>query len=253
MSVKSLLPLFLLFLLPVALWGQESQDFPSKPSPARLVNDLTGNTLSPQQAAILENKLRRYADSTSTQLVIVILRSTGTYETSDYTIRLAKYWGIGQKGQNNGLLLLLALEDRKFFTATGYGLEGVLPDALVRQIQENHLKPSLKESNYFQALDETTTAFIQAIGGEYKAPSRPNAGPEGGSSMLLPILLTTGFFFFIFWAMRRNRRSGGFRRSGGGPPFIIFGSGGSYGGNGGGGGFDFGGGDFGGGGAGGDW
>src|SRR5690554_7370909 len=113
----------LFFLLFVSSISMAQEDFPELPNPPRLVNDFT-NTLSEAQQAALERKLVAYDDSTSTQISIVLIRSVGPYDISDYAFQLGDKWGIGRQGKDNGLLILAAMEDRKVFIATGYGLEG---------------------------------------------------------------------------------------------------------------------------------
>src|SRR4030095_1964890 len=120
--MKILCSFLLILLLPFSGF---TQDFPEKPSPPRLVNDFT-NTLSGEEINSLENKLIIYNDTTSTQIAIVMIHSLDGYPIDDYTFQLAEKWGIGQKGKNNGVLLLVAKDDRKIFIATGYGMEGVM-------------------------------------------------------------------------------------------------------------------------------
>ncbi len=115
--MKTYIRLFI-FLLFSAL-AQAQDDIPDSPNPPRLVNDFAG-VLSPGDREALEQKLRGYNDSTSTQFAIVIVRSYGIYDRADYTFRLANKWGIGQKGKNNGLLITVAVDDRKYFISTGY-------------------------------------------------------------------------------------------------------------------------------------
>src|SRR5262245_50769893 len=127
--MKQLYLLAFLFLLSVPVFSQE---YPEKPSPPRLVNDFAG-VLSVNEKNALEGKLVAYNDSTSTQISIVTLRSLDGFPIDDYTYNLAEKWGIGQKGINNGVLVLVAVDDHKMFIATGYGMEGVMPDGLVKR------------------------------------------------------------------------------------------------------------------------
>lgn len=258
--------ILLVFFIPLLGFAQE---FPEKPNPPRLVNDFT-KTLSPQEVSSLENKLVAYNDSTSTQIAIVMITSLGGFAVEEYSFELAERWGIGQKGKNNGVLVFVAKEDRKIFIATGYGMEGVMPDGLVKRIVESDIKPYFKNGDYYGGLDKGTDSMFRLAAGEYKAEERKSSGKDGGP----PILIIVGILFFLVMAIALKVRSvqkyaivnnitflaawmllnqagrthqgswGGF--SGGG--------GGSWGGGGGGGGFGgFGGGSFGGGGAGGSW
>jgi uncharacterized protein len=233
-----------------------AQNLPDVPNPPRLVNDFAG-MLQLGEAQALEQKLVAFNDSTSTQISIVIVPTTGDYDIAEYTFALGRKWGIGQKGKNNGVLILWAPTDRKYFIAPGYGLEGALPDAVANRIGDEILKPNFRDSKYYQGLDEATTEIMKRVRGEYQADPRDQSSGNSGFPPLLIILIV----ILIIWVIsRRNRRGGGgFMRRGGGffPPFITMGSGGSSGWGGGGssgGGFGgFGGGSFGGGGAGGDY
>ncbi|KAA3440525.1 TPM domain-containing protein [Rufibacter hautae] len=243
-----------------------AQDFPPRPSPPRLVNDLA-NILSPEEEQALEQKLVNYNDSTSTQIAVVNITSIGGYDVSDYAFKLAEQWGIGQQGKNNGILILTAVNERKIYIATGYGLEGAVPDAIAKRITEYTIKPEYKQGNYYAGLDKGTSFIIDVASGEYKADPRQQQGDDGGGIPILWIII--GILIIIFLISRRGGgrggRGGGMRTLGGPffPPVIfgdfsggrgIFGGGGGGFGGGGGGGFGgFGGGSFGGGGAGSDW
>jgi len=254
--IKKIFFLILFLTAGLNLFAQVQKDLPPIPNPARFVNDFAG-VLNQSDKQALESKLKAYYDSTSSQLTIILVHSIGQYDIAEYTTQTGKYWKIGQQGKNNGALLLIAVDDHKYFTATGYGMEGVLPDATVKIIEQRHLVPNLKAKKYYEAIDETTTALIQAAAGEYKADPNQNAQQgEGGMSLglLIPIILI-GLLFIFRLFRNRGGRGGGIMSA---IPFLLFNGGGSsggsnFGGGGGGGGFNFGGGDFGGGGAGGSW
>lgn len=244
------------------------QDFPSTPN--RLVNDYAG-ALDPAEVQALESKLRAFDDSTSTQIAVVVMRSTGEYDIADYGDRLAQKWGIGDKKYNNGILFLVAIDDRAMTIRTGYGIEGAVPDVIAYRIIENEVKPSFRQGNYYRGIDNGVNALISHTKGEYKSDRRPSDRGEGGG---VPIVLIVVAIVVIasliskgggkgggggkvinsrgasdvFWWTLLNQlgRSGGGSSSGGG-----FGGGGFGGGSGGFGGF--GGGGFGGGGASGRW
>ena len=242
-----------------------SQEFPEKPSPPRLVNDYTGS-LSESEKQALENKLVNYNDSTSTQIAIVMLRSLDGYPIDDYAFKLAEKWGIGQKGISNGVLVMVATEDRKIFIATGYGMEGVMPDGLVKRIIEQDIKPSFKNGDYYGGLDKGTDSMFRLAAGEYQSSGKEKSEKPAPALIILALV-----FFFImifvfkvrsvqkysivnnigFWAAWTLLNQATRRHSGSWGGFT---GGGSWGGGGGGGGFGgFGGGSFGGGGAGGSW
>jgi uncharacterized protein len=263
--------LFLLVVLLLFVFSLRAADeFPPRPEPPRLVNDFAG-VLSSSQARALENKLDAFNKQTSTQIAIVIVKDIYGYDKADYTVKLAEQWGIGQKGKNNGILLLVMpktdSETGKVYIAVGYGLEGAVPDITARKtIISNEILPSFKLNDYYTGLDKATTVLMKLTAGEFTADqydkqvSKPSAIP--GFAILFLI-------FAVVMLFNRNRfRTVGANGSGGSSIFgtlwllsMLGGNrgGGSWGDFSGGGGSDgggfggFGGGSFGGGGAGGEW
>jgi len=252
----------LLFIVLLAIpFGSFSQEFPARSN--RLVNDYS-NTLSASDIQSLENKLVAYDRESSVQIAIVIMKTLDGYPIDDYAFQLGEKWGIGNAGTNTGALILVSMEERKMWIATGYGLEATLTDALSKRIIENEMKPRFRNDDYAGGLAAASDAIIQVTKGEYKGNggAGEKAPPIAG---FLFILLVFGIIWLIkakqvrdysrvnhigFWAawMLLNSAS----RSHGGS-YSSF-SGGSGGFSGGGGGFGgFGGGSFGGGGAGGSW
>lgn len=258
--------LLLFLLIPVSLRAQDtatdaSKVIPEKPNPPRLVNDFVG-ILSGTERDQLEQKLRAYNDSTSTQITIVIVKTTEPYPIGDFAFQVGRKWGVGQTDKNNGMVIAWATQTRKVFIAPGYGLEGAIPDAIAKRIITNIISPAFKQEQYYQGLDDATTEIIKRASGEYKGDPDANAGDGDGSSGLFIALIV--FLVIIFIISRRNRGGGGNNRGGwGGPVFFptstfsgwgSSGGGSSFGGGSSGGGFGgFGGGSFGGGGAGGDY
>ena len=262
--------LFLFLLLQIYLLPLSALDFPARPNPPRLVNDFT-NTLTADQQSILEEKLVAFNDTTSIQIAVVILKTLDGYPLSDYAFELAQKWGIGQKESNNGVLLLISIEEHRLFIATGYGMEGIMPDIQSRRIVANDITPYFKNGQYFEGIDNGTNQMMALAKGEYQGKGtttnlKKNA-PYGIFFILIIILLIFIFRirsvksyavlnsipFLTAWMLLNaasNRHSGrwsDFNRGSGG--FGGFGGGSS-----GGGGFGgFGGGSFGGGGAGGSW
>jgi uncharacterized protein len=245
-----------------------SQNIPDKPP--RLVNDFAG-ILKDDEAGSLENKLVRFNDSTSTQIVIVIVPSLAGYDISDYAQRLAEKWGIGQKGMNNGILILVkpktADSNGGARIATGYGLEGAIPDITCAEIIDNELIPAFRNNDYYGGLSNATNILISLSRGEYSAAEYgQKAGKSIGKGSPVGIII----FIVIIIIVIIAGKSGGSNRknisSGGLPLWLLLsmmnsgrgshgGSwGGFSGGSSGGGGFGgFGGGSFGGGGASGSW
>jgi len=240
------------------------QDLPERPRPPKLINDFA-NIIGDRENLILEDKLVAYYDSTSTQITVVTIHSLNGNDIADYSFRLAEKWGIGEKGKDNGVLILIALDDRKMFIATGYGMEGVIPDAIAKRIVENYMKPNFSNNNYYKGIDEATSVIIGLASGQFTADQigRKNIRL---SRLIFPLLV---FIFFIAISYSRFRSVRGSHMAGsnlnfltflllmsamggrGGRGYSSFSSGsGSFGGGSFGG---FGGGSFGGGGAGGSW
>ena len=245
----SRLKLFALAII-CGLWSISllAKDVP--PVTKKFVNDYAG-VLSADDAQYLEQKLKGYFDSTSTQMVIVLENSLENDDVFQYSQRLAQTWGIGEKGKDNGLLIYAAINDRKLQIQVGYGLEGSVTDALTSRVRKKIINPAFKAGNYAQGLDEATTVFMQAASGEFVNDRDEDSG---GGGKLRYIIIFIAIILFIIFSSRgggRNRGRGGF----GGPVFWggTFGSGGFSSGGGGGGFGGFGGGSFGGGGSGGSW
>jgi uncharacterized protein len=263
--------IFLVFAFVLLALGVKAADeFPARPEPPRLVNDFAG-ILSSQQVRALENKLVAFNEKTSTQIAIVIVKDIYGYEKGDYTFRLAEKWGIGQKGKNNGILIMVKPKTSdgqtgKVFIAVGYGLEGAVPDITARKtIISAEMMPSFQENDYYTGLDRATSVLISLTSGEFTADqydkkiSKPSIFPGFGFLFII---------FVLFMVFNRNRyRTVGADGGGGswlGSLWLLSmlggrGGGGSWndfsgGGGGDSGGFGgFGGGSFGGGGAGGEW
>lgn len=266
-SKSSLFLVLFLFCNIIQIFGQ---DFPKPMNPPRLVNDYVG-VLSDNEFKTLEYKLERYEDSTSNQVTVVIINTTGDYDISQYTIELGEKWGVGKKGRDNGILILAAITDREVFISTGYGLEAAVTDAASDRIVRDYVVPNFRNQDYYTGLDEATTIIIGLAEGEFKADDLGRSQTQQVSTkslfkLLFPIL----FILFItfsryrrmarnhlgsnagFWAILALMMASGGGRSGSGWNDFTGGSG-TFGGGGGGGFGGFGGGSFGGGGAGGSW
>lgn len=255
--------IFLLSLLALLFNFAFAQDFPEKPN--TLVNDYSG-VLSAQQKQALESKLVAFGDSSSTQISIAILKSVGDYDINEYAVELGRKWGVGQTGKNNGIMIVVAVGDRKISIQTGYGVEGALPDVYAKRIIDNDIKPEFRAGNYYAGLDAATTSIIQYTKGEYKNdnPRVANRKSGGGGSIIIVIIIV----IVILIIMIKGGGGGSEVIGGRGASnalfwAMLFGGGGGRGGNsgwgggssgGGGGGFGgFGGGSFGGGGSSGSW
>lgn len=259
---------FLLLMYFLPSWGQFK--IPEKPEIETSVYDYI-NLLSVVQKNALEQKLIRYSDSTSTQIVVAIIASTEGENITYLGAQWGQKWGIGQAGKDNGVLLILARNDRKIAINTGYGVEGNLTDAMSRRIIETVIVPKFKTGDYYGGLNNGADMIFKVLNGEFTEDR--SAKKEKGFPLrsLFPFIV-----FFIILIILSKRNKGGGNGNGGRKnkglnllDIIIlssmgrsggtggFGSGGGFGGGGsaGGGGFGggFGGGGFGGGGASGGW
>lgn len=214
----------------------------------RRVHD-EAQVLSAQTISFLEQSLRQFEDSTSNQIAILTVNSLEGESIDQFGIRVAEAWKLGTKDKDNGVILLIAIEDRKMRIEVGQGLEGPLPDAICNRIIRNEMAPSFRRGDYDTGVVAAIDAIHQAIKGEYKGtgPKHRKKGMPVGFIVLILIIIL---------AMRGgNRRRGGGLSAGTG---WIIGSalgsmGRSGGGSWGGGGFSGGGGSFGGGGSSGSW
>lgn len=239
-----------------------AQNFPEKSN--KLVTDLTG-TLSADQIAQLEQKLVAFDDSTSNQIAVVMVKTVGDYDINEYALELGRKWGIGGKAKNNGVILLVAIGDRKMSIQTGYGLEGALPDIYTKRIIENDIKPHFKDGDYYAGIEAGTNSIIALTKGEYKnaQPRSKSKGNKGGGAGMIVIIIIVVIIFII--GKRGGGGGGGQVISGRGVAEGLLwglllggsgrgGGGGGFGGGSSGGGFGgFGGGSFGGGGSSGSW
>lgn len=125
--------------------------------------------LSAQTIQQLEAQLKVHEDSTSNQIAILIITSLQGEAIEDYALRVAEKWQLGQKGKDNGVLVLIAIDDHKMRIEVGYGLEGVLPDAICSQIIRNEMAPNFRRGDYDAGVVAAVNAIVSAIGGEYEA------------------------------------------------------------------------------------
>lgn len=237
--------LFLFLLIISAVYSQ-----PEVPKLKFWANDYT-NTLSTGQLADLNNELKTFQDSTSNQVVFLMVRTLNNYPLEYYSMDVAEKNKIGTKEHDNGVLFLVVKNDRKMRIEVGYGLEGALPDALANSIIRNVIRPYFRNEQYYGGIKAGLDAIISAVKGEYTAVKQPKN--EKRKTPIGTILMI--IFFILMFFLRGGRRGLG--------SFIFYGGmlgglggfgGGSRGGGGGGfGGFSGGGGSFGGGGASGGW
>ena len=237
-------------------------DIPEKPDFQTSVYDYA-NVLSTTEKAQLEEKLIKYSDSTSTQIVVITIESLKGEDIGILTPKWGQKWGIGGTAKNdNGVIILLAKAERKIWISAGYGLEDRLTAGIGGEITRNIIIPEFKAGSYYRGLDKGTDALFDVFKGKYKGERKQTKEKK---FPILPIIIIV---FIIFTIISKNKKGGGNSGSSGGGPSLLDviilsslgggrGSSGGFGGgsSGGGGGFGggFGGGGFSGGGSGGDW
>lgn len=265
-----------------------SLDTSPLPKPTGPITDLAG-VIDPATKAALEKRVIDFKAASGVEMAVAVVRTTGDRPILEYSLAVARGWGIGSKENDNpSALLFVAIDDRKYFTQVSRDLEDELPDGLAGSLQRQFLVPEFKKGNYAKGISDTIDAYIRTIearrsGTATPTPATTGTRERGGPGSLgysgiccLAVILV---IVLIIWS---NRGGGGGRRSrgdydrwggggfGGALPWIVgsaianaassssssdWGSSSGWGGSGGGsdwGGFG-GGGDFGGGGAGGDW
>ncbi|MFD2099634.1 TPM domain-containing protein [Flagellimonas iocasae] len=255
--------LFLLTFFCISIgWGQFT--IPEKPQKQTSVYDYV-NLLSASQGNALEQKLIRYSDSTSTQIVVAIISSTEGENINYLGAQWGQKWGIGQADKDNGVLVLLARDDRRIAINTGYGVEGSLTDFMSKRIIESVIIPEFKKGDYYAGLDKGADAIFQVLNGEFAEDRTFGNGQGFPLKALLPFIIFIVIMIILWSRKNKGGGKGGGRRGRGLDiwDMIILsnmgrssGSSGGFGGGGfSGGGFGggFGGGGFGGGGASGGW
>ncbi|MFZ4522662.1 MAG: TPM domain-containing protein, partial [Bacteroidales bacterium] len=198
-----------LALLFTCSWTVQGQDIPARPDPPRLVNDFAG-VLSPEEAQRLEQKLVLFNDSTSTQIVVVVVKSLNGYDYNEFARLIGEKWGVGQKGKNNGAVMLVKPkypnEKGEACIQTGYGLEGAIPDALAKRIVDNEMIPNFRAGNYYAGIEAATSTMISLAKGEYTADqytkrTKKKSNPFG---LLVPLIIIV----VVFMLMRGSRGQG---------------------------------------------
>lgn len=271
-----------LCLAVLSLCALAADDRVPLPSLAARVTDLTG-TLTRDQQAQLENQLAGLERDKGAQIAVLLLPTTQPESIEQYGIRLAEAWKIGRKGADDGVIVIVAKNDRAVRIEVGYGLEGAIPDAVAKRIIEERITPRFREGDFFGGLQASTSALGKIISGE-ALPARTERGSNVSMGGDLQIFLLFALTIVARWARTLFGLLGALGAAGiaGGLAWLIFGSwlaaaiaalavflmsfaraggggsgwhtgGGGFSGGGGGGGFSGGGGGFGGGGASGRW
>ena len=243
-------------------------EIPEKPKFQTSVYDYI-NLLSKSEKAQLESKLIRYSDTTSTQIVVAIIASTEGENINYLAANWGEAWGIGQAKEDNGVLMLLAREDRRISIQSGKGVEYLLTDLMGKRIIEQIIIPEFRKGDYYAGLDKGADYIFKTLQGEFKGKRKPRK--EDFDPSFIVIIVVFIFVLLIIFGSKNGGGKGGRRyrrtatdsildtiiltnmgrRSGGFGGWGGSSGGGSFGGGGFGGGF--GGGSFGGGGASGGW
>jgi len=239
-----------------------AQDIPAKPKPPRLVNDFT-SILTQQQVSSLENMLVAFNDTTSNQIVIVMVNTFKGYDKAEFADRIGEEWGVGQGKFDNGIVILIrpktANQSGEAWIATGYGLEGAIPDAIVNRIIDDEMIPYFRQNDYYSGLQSGSKVLMSLAAGEFSSDEYGSRTKSSPYIFFIIILILIIFSTILKQVARRTHTVGGK------VPFwtaLLLGSsmgrgsssGSGWGGSSSSGGFGgFGGGSFGGGGAGGSW
>lgn len=263
--MKRLSLLFLFNILCLGLFSQTS-GVPECPNPMRLVVDQVG-LLSEEYKNALEQKLVKFSDSTSNQILVLVVADLNGMEPADYALEVGRKWGVGNKKFNNGIVFLIkptgGKGERKTYIAVGYGLEGVIPDITAKMIVDREVIPAFKQKQFDAGIDKAVTVLMSLAKKEYNFKTYEKKAQEGSYIALFIVLGIIALF--IFAGSRKTKNATTLGSTGSSLPFfaamMMMGSmgGRSRGGN-----WDnfssgsdsfggFGGGSFGGGGAGGSW
>lgn len=206
-------------LLSLAILPSPSLAYQSPGKPTGFVNDFTGTTLNVEQKSYLENKLVQFEQTTSNEISVVIIKSLNGDTTENFAEKLFQEWGIGKEKEDNGILLLVALEDRKMRIEVGYGLEGSLTDLLSSRIIRETLTPAFQASDFYGGINTATDQIIQIVAGKIPENLQQEKGANFNFDWLFFIL------FIPIWLASILSRSKSWWAGGilGGIVGIVFG------------------------------
>ncbi|MGE0562835.1 MAG: YgcG family protein [Flavobacteriales bacterium] len=226
-----------------------------------LVQDYA-NIINDDEESFLRQKLQAFNDTTSTQILVVTVTDLCGYDKAEFTYSLGEKWGVGQQGKNNGIVIMVKPKEidgrGETFIAPGYGLEGVVPDAIAKRIVDNEMIPYFKSKEYYYGIHQAVNVLMSLTSGEFTADEYSKTDL---SKFIIPIAFIILLFLMVFFITAKKAKDYSIGHN---IPFwtafmLMNNSGRNHGGswgnfNSGGGGFSgFGGGSFGGGGAGGSW
>ncbi|NQV90053.1 TPM domain-containing protein [Candidatus Uhrbacteria bacterium] len=240
----------LLLALMCILFSTQAQAYPS-PKPGKFVHDFA-NVIPDDREATLERKIQTLEDGNTAQFAVITVQTLNGETPASFATNIGEEWGVGQKGEDNGIVFLIAMKERRIWIATGYGVEGVLPDATAKMIITRSIEPLFKDGKPPEAIEAGVDAIIKVVKGEPYSPpniTRMNGDTTQEAQLSSEAMVILIIFLIILFVLLVMSKGGG---GGGGGNYSSGSSdwGGSSGSSGGGG---FGGGSFGGGGAGGGW
>jgi len=197
MNLMKKIFLFLLFLFSIQLSAQNQTEIPELKRP---VMDLVA-ILKPEEVSIIENKILNLQKEKGSQIAVLIIPSTGDLPLEDYSIRVAEKWKLGRKGVDDGVLFLIAYNDRKMRIEVGYGLEGAIPDAKAKQILDDFVRPHFKNKNFYKGIDTGVDLLIKLIKNEpLPEPQQDQVTPfiVGLIFLFVPLIFHSIAIFLIF-------------------------------------------------------
>ncbi|WP_339893878.1 TPM domain-containing protein [uncultured Algibacter sp.] len=203
-NLKNKVVLSLLVVILSFSFSYAQYNIPEKPKVQTSVYDYA-NLLSSTQKSSLEQKLIKYSDTTSTQIVIAVINSTNGENINYLGAKWGQEWGIGQEKEDNGILILLAKDDRRIAINTGYGVEHLLTDAMSKRIIERDIIPYFKQNDYPGGLSRGADAIFEVLNGEYKGSRQSNSSEFPIGLIFILIFI----FIIILISISKNRRGGG--------------------------------------------
>jgi len=198
--------LFILVFFLFGIYANAQFTIPKVPSFQTSVYDYA-DVLNPTEEKELENKLIRYSDSTTTQIVVITIDDLKGEDIGILTPKWGHEWGIGQEKEDNGILILLSKNDREIWISPGYGVEDRLTAGINGELIRNIIIPEFKAGSYYQGLDKGADAIFEVLKGKYKG-SRKQSGKD---FPILPIII---FVFILILIISKASKGGG--NSGGG-------------------------------------
>ncbi len=192
----------LVFLVGLLFSARQALTYYSLGQPTGFVNDYAG-VLSSGEEEELENQLNRFEEKTSNEIVVVILPNLGEDTIENFAVKLFEDWGIGKKEKDNGVLLLVAMEEKRVRIEVGYGLEGVLTDAQSYWIVDRAVKPAFRKGEYYEGINEAVKEIMAASGGE--APFFQNSVSSEESPLFLIFLFGGMVFIWLGGILTRTK------------------------------------------------